>query len=93
MEGVLSPDNNGKPNQVFLILLEQAGQGDLNVANEGYAYKNYPKDCQVINEAPKPVPPAGSKHCRPIERVRRVLAVLFGIPYNSVLVRSTIGAL
>ena len=36
----------------------------------------YEKFRQAIDEAPKPVPPAGSRHRRPTERAQCVLEVL-----------------
>ena len=61
--------NDGEPNQVFQFLLEQADQGDLDMAKEKYAYaERYEKFRQAIDKAPRPVPPAGSRHHRPIER-------------------------
>ena len=56
--------NNGKPNQVFQILLGQTDQGDLDKAKEKYAGKYYEQFRQAIDKAPKPVPPAGSRHRR-----------------------------
>ena len=67
--------NNGEPDQAFQFLLEQADQGDLMQAKKRYADK-YLEFIQAIAEAPKPIPPAGSRHHRPIERVQRVLDVL-----------------
>ena len=68
--------NNGKPNQVFRFLLEQADQGDLDMVKEKYADEDSTKYRQAIDEAPKPVPPAGSRHRRPIEMAQCVLEVL-----------------
>ena len=58
----------GKPNQVFPFLLKQADQGDLDMAKEEYADECYAEFRHAIDKAPKPVPPAGSRHLRPIER-------------------------
>ena len=49
--------NDGKPNQVFQFLLEQADQGDLDMAKEKYADEYYAKFRQAIDEAPKPSHP------------------------------------
>ena len=67
--------NNGEPNQVFQFLLEQADQGDLDKAKEKYAGKDYEKFRQAIDKAPKPVPPAGSRHRRPFEKAIAKLAM------------------
>ena len=67
--------NKGKPNQVFQFLLKQADQGDLDEAKERFADEYYAKFHQAIDEAPKPVPPAGTRIIS-IEKAQRVLAVL-----------------
>jgi len=75
--GLYASCDYDKPNQVFQFLLKQADQGDLDKAKERYADKMYEKFRQAIDEAPKPAPPAGSRHLRPIERT--VLEVLASI--------------
>ena len=74
-DGLYESWNNGKPNQVFPFLLEQADQGDLEKAKERYADKRYEKFRQAIDKAPETVPPAGSRHRRPIERAIAELAM------------------
>ena len=69
-DGLNESWNYGKPNQVFPFLLEQADQGDLDMAKEEYADEDYEKFRQAIDEAPKPVPPAGSRHLRLVEKVQ-----------------------
>ena len=59
--GLYASWNDGKPNQVFPFLLKQADQGDLDKAKEKYADEYYAEFRQAIDEAPKPVPPAGIK--------------------------------
>ena len=72
--GLKNSWNDGKPNQVFPFLLEQADQGDLDMAKEKFADEE--QFCQAIDEALKTAPPARSRHLRPIERAQRVLEVL-----------------
>ena len=57
------------------FLLEQADQGDLDMAKERYAYGKYPKFRQAIDEAFKIAPPAGSRIIS-VEKARLVLMVL-----------------
>ena len=61
-DGLNESWNDGKPNQVFPFLLEQADQGDLDTAKKRYADENYEKFRQAIDEAFKLAPPAGSRH-------------------------------
>ena len=67
--------HDGKPNQVFPFLLEQADQGDLDGAKEKYAGEDYENFCQAIDKAPKPIPPAGSRIIS-VEKVQHVLEML-----------------
>ena len=67
--------NNGESNQVFPFLLKQADQGDLDEAKKRYADKKDEQFRQAIDEVPNPVPPAGSRHLRPIERVGARIAM------------------
>ena len=67
-DGLKASWNNGKPNQVFQFLLKQADQGDLDEAKERYPHAWLEQFRLAIDEAPKPVPPAGTRHRRPIER-------------------------
>ena len=80
-EGLHWSWNNGKPNQVFQFLLEQADQGDLDMAKKQYAYKNYEEFRLAIDKAFKAAPPAGSRIIS-VEKVQRVLAVLAPIPMH-----------
>ena len=58
---------DGKPNQVFQFLLEQADQGDLDKAKEpGYLMNFY----HTIDTTPKPAPCAGSRHSRFSEKIK-----------------------
>ena len=70
--GVAMP--TGNPNQVFPFLLGQSDQGDLDRAKKENAYRDDPKFRQVIDEAFKTAPPAGSRHQRYFERARAKLA-------------------
>ena len=56
--------NNGEPNQVFPLLLKQADQDDLEEVKKRIEYKMFSRFCQAIDEAPGPVPPAGTRHSR-----------------------------
>ena len=76
--GLCASWNDGKPNQVFPFLLKQADQGDLDMAKEKYADKRDEQFRQAIDEAPKPIPPAGSRIIS-VEKVQRVLEVLASI--------------
>ena len=58
-DGLYASWNDGKPNQVFPFLLEQADQGDLDMAKKKYADEYYAKFRQAIDKAPKPVHPQG----------------------------------
>ena len=71
--------NYGKSNQVFPFLLEQVDQGDLEAVKKRYADEKYEKFRLAIDEAFKTVRPTGSRHLRPIERVRHVLTALASI--------------
>ena len=77
-DGLHESWNNGKPNQVFPFLLEQADQGDLDVAKKKYAYRDYAKFRQAIDKAFKTAPPAGSRHLRPLKRAKFVKVMLGG---------------
>ena len=66
--------NKGNPNQVFPFLLGRSDQGDLDRAKKENAYRDDPKFRQVIDEALKTAPPAGSRHQRCFERARAKLA-------------------
>ena len=77
--------NYGKPNQVFPFLLEQADQGDLDEAKKKFPNMSHGKFCQAIDEAPKPVPPAGSRHLRPIERARIAMNVLAALGHDGLV--------
>ena len=71
--------NGAKPNQIFLFLLKQADQGDLGAVKKEFVDKEYEKFRQAVGKVPNPVPPAGSRHFRPIERTiiaRNVLKAL-----------------
>ena len=68
-DGLYGSWNDGKPNQVFPFLLEQADQGDLDKAKKKYAHEDYEKFRQAIDEALKTAPPAGSRHLRLVEKV------------------------
>ena len=63
--------------------MKQADQGDLEAVNEEYADKEYETFRLAIDEAPKSVPPAGSRIIS-IEKVQRVLDVLGLITGESV---------
>ena len=65
--GLMRSWNFYKP-EVFQILLEQADQGDLNKVKEKYAEKMYERLHLAIDKAPEPVPRAGSRHSRFLER-------------------------
>ena len=54
--GLYASWNDGKPNQVFPFLLEQADQGDLDKAKKKYADEKYEKFRQAIDEAPQDQP-------------------------------------
>ena len=69
----------GGSHQAFLLLLKQAGQDDLDEANREYA--SYDQFRQAIGKAPKPIPPAGSRYLRLIERT--VLEVFASIMNGS----------
>ena len=73
--GLKNSWNKDKPNQVFPFLLKQADQGDLDEAKEVYADEGYEQFRHAIDTAPKPVPPAGTRHRRPIERAIAKLAM------------------
>ena len=77
--GLANSWNDGKPNQVFRFLVEQADQGDLDMAKRQNEYKKYPKFRQAIDKAFKAALPAGSRHLRPIERAQHALAVFASI--------------
>ena len=70
--GLYASWNYGKPNQVFQFLLEQADQGDLDMAKKKYAMRCYEKFRQAIDKAPEPTPPAGSRHSRFSEKTEAI---------------------
>ena len=79
--GLCQAWNGGEPNQVFPFLLEQADQGDLDMAKEKFVDEYYEKFRQAIDKTPETAPPAGSRHLRPIERtVSEVLASITEAP-------------
>ena len=83
--GLYDSWNEGQPNQVFPFLLEQADQGDLAKAKEVYADEEYEQFSQAIDTAPKPVPPAGTRHRRPIERARIAMNVLDALGHGGLI--------
>ena len=50
--GLYASWNNGKPNQVFQFLLEQADQGDLDMAKEKYAYETMQSSVKPLTKHP-----------------------------------------
>ena len=67
--------NWGKPNQVFLFLLKQADQGDLEAAEKECAHQDE-QFRQVIDKALVTAPPTGSRHLRPLQRAKFVKVML-----------------
>ena len=55
------------------------------MAKKEYADKYYAKFRQAIDKAPKPVPPAGSRHLRPIERARIAMNVLEALGHDGLV--------
>ena len=74
--------NDGKLNQVFLFLLKQADQRDLEEAKKQHGHENHPEFRQAIDKALETAPPAGSRHLRLVKKV--VLEVLGLITGESV---------
>ena len=83
--GLYASWNYGEPNQVFQFLLEQADQGDLDEAKKKYAYEEHQKFRPAIDKAPKPAPPAGSRHHRPIERASIAMNVLAALGHDGLI--------
>ena len=75
----------GKPNQVFQFLLKHADQGDLDIVKKKYEYEECLKFRQAIDKALETAPPTGSRHLRPIERVRVATNVLAAIGHGGLV--------
>ena len=60
-DGLYASWNNGKPNQVFPFLLEQADQGDLDMAKEKYAIRIMKSSVKPLTKHLESAPPAGSR--------------------------------
>ena len=63
-DGLHASWNKDEPNQLFQFLVEQADQGDLDMAKKEYAGQKYEQFRQAIDKAPESIPPAGSRHLR-----------------------------